>query len=115
MKPREALQATGRRSSWVATQMGIDRTYLWRLLNGQRRWTATLGHRYAVALGLAESAIDFGYDVGTASTWCSPSATSPSAAATLSAAREGGCEGNDTAEGGASRTARPDASDEQAA
>lgn len=59
MTPLEAIRATGRRRSWLTTQLGIERTYLWRLLCGQRPWTPDLRKRFALAVGLSEDALDF--------------------------------------------------------
>ena len=59
MTPLEAMRATGRRPSWVVKQLGIERTYLYRLLNGERRWTPDLRKRFSLAIGLSENAIRF--------------------------------------------------------
>lgn len=63
MRPTTALEATGKRPTWVAEQMSIHRSYLWRLLMGERAWTPELRKRFALALGLAEEAIDFATEV----------------------------------------------------
>ena len=59
MTPLEAIRVTGRRRSWLTMQLGIERTYLWRLLRGQRPWTPDLRKRFALAVGLSEDAIRF--------------------------------------------------------
>jgi len=57
--PREYMGATGLRSDWVARQMGVHYSYLSHLLAGRRPWTPRLRQRFAVAVGMAESAINF--------------------------------------------------------
>ena len=59
MRPADALSHTGKRLPWVAQQMGVSRSYLWRLLKGQRQWRPDLRRTFALALGLSEDAVDY--------------------------------------------------------
>lgn len=59
MTPQEAIEATGKRSAWIASQMRIGRVYLWRLVHGERHWRPEMRHRFALAVGLPEAMIDF--------------------------------------------------------
>lgn len=60
MNPLEWLDITGRKRDWVAQQMDISESYLSLLLTGKRRWTEDLQRRFAAAIGVARSAIDYG-------------------------------------------------------
>jgi len=69
MGPQEALRVTGKRAPWVAQQMGVSRSYLWRLVRGERSWTRDLERSFALALGMAPEAISFfGGGLGTTPT-----------------------------------------------
>lgn len=61
MTPMQAMDATGRGPIWVARQIGVERTRLYRLLKGERPWTPELRQRFCLALGLAEWAIVWPY------------------------------------------------------
>ena len=59
MTPQEAMRATGRGPSWTARRVGVERTRLYRLLDGRAPWTAELRDRFALALGVEETAIEW--------------------------------------------------------
>lgn len=59
LTPREALEASGRYYNWVAKQMGIDKSYLSRLVSGDRPWLEPLRYRFALAVGIPHEIINF--------------------------------------------------------
>ncbi len=91
MGPVEATKAVGKRPTWVAEQMGICRSYLWRMMTGKRRWPSHRRQQFALALGMAETAIDFASCIGQSPTDRGPLVTLPcTAPSAAQAARKRG-------------------------
>lgn len=53
----DVLEHRGIKDTWLATQLGISRSHLSRLLSGERSWTADLRAKAAQILMLPESVL----------------------------------------------------------
>jgi transcriptional regulator with XRE-family HTH domain len=63
LTPREAKDQSSQEWQQIAERMGVSKSYVSKLANGQRRWTWEMQRRFAAAVGLDVSAISFDQDV----------------------------------------------------
>lgn len=59
----ELIESKGITKTWLAGQMGISRTWLYRLLNGEEKWSKEHREKAALALGVPVAFL-FAEDVG---------------------------------------------------
>lgn len=59
MQPKRIIAIRGLKQDWIAGAMGISASYLSLLIDGKRRWSPKLRRLFALAVGIALSAISF--------------------------------------------------------